>query len=105
MTDQEREELLAKRAVIQADLDFIREFNRNDRRVRAIEEKYNRTWYITTEAAVESAIGEIDKQLDYDSYLIGLAKGQYERSMTTDDVAEIFRRYLADRGVVVEKPE
>lgn len=104
MTDQEREELLAKRAELQSELEVIERFNSLKAQVDRIG-RIRGYGYNGPQSAIEMQISDIDKQLDYDSYLIGFTRSYVQGGIGHADIAEIFRRYLADRGVVVEKPE
>lgn len=104
MTDQERDEMLAKRAELKSDLEVIQRFNSLKRQVDDIG-RIRGVGYNGPEWAIEKEILDIDKRLDYDSFLIDFAKSYPKWDYPNPDVVEIFRRYLADRGVVVEKPE
>jgi hypothetical protein len=104
MTEQEREELLAKRAELQEAQAICRQYESLRKDVDSIGRKYG-YGYNGAASSVEMQIADIDRVLDYDSYLIDYAKKYLLGVLCHPDIAEISRRYLADRGVAVEKPE
>lgn len=96
MTDERRAELLAKKAELSSALEFIRDFNDRKRTVNDYERKYG-PGHDGVESSVVRNIEEIDRELDYESFLISFARRFHDHWTCSEDMKIILGRYIADR--------
>lgn len=103
MTDERRAELLAKKAELLSALDEVKQFEALKKRSEEIAEKYGYGWD-GPRSAIAMKISDIDRDLDYESYLTGFAMEYITTGLGHPDIIEICRRFVDSRSATVEKP-
>ena len=104
MTDNRRAELLAKKAELLWALDEVNQFEALKSRREGIAQTYGYGWDGPRSALVMK-ISDIDRELDYESYLKSFAKEYILTGLGHPDLIEICRRFAADPIAPVEKAE
>lgn len=110
MTDERRAELLAKKAELQSSLAKFEAFERakkefckleedHERHYREVKTKHHGDPFFSAESALRNDIEEIDRELDYEGFLVSWAKRFSEDRYCTRDLKVILERYVADRAV------
>lgn len=99
MTDERRAELLAKKAELESALDEVKQFEAMKRRIEEISEKHGYGWN-GPRSGIAMGISDIDRELDYESYLTGYAKEYISTGLGHPDIIEICRRFVDSRGVI-----
>lgn len=109
MDEKKRAELLVRKANLELALMLLEERFQISSRIYAIGgecgiEHHNRE----RPDALKKAIRDIDKQLDYDSWVATMAKiraGREPCGNDDDALTVICQRYLADRKIPMDKPQ
>lgn len=103
MTDDRRAELLAKKAELLSALDDVKQFEALKKRREEIAKKYGYGWD-GPRSAIEMKISDIDREVDYESYLTSFATEYIATGTGHPDIIEICRRFVDSRNAAVEKP-